>query len=438
MKELTFKQRCEELNKRMKDIPGKTNKLHIIKRAYKAGPIYRKRYGKVIHYCSECGAEVQWLGQHECPQCHCKWTGEPQEDIKAWDRNYHMELEAHGDIQVCRIYRAERRTFYGKKVVHAIWEVERIMYSPSGERVLFARNVQPMSWYCDAFSMSSPLTFKQEKNLYYKAEQRYNLSVRTYHIASLTKQWQYKNIPALLKEFDNSTVALRVIATAYGETLYKSGQTAMFRYLLQHPGETFPKETQQSINICNRNHYKIEDATMWLDNLELLKYFHLDTHSPKYLCPQNLRKNHQKMLYKRAMIENNIYVMRSIEEDEQLQKLIATWHKHMGKILTLSLKSDNLNIRPLQDVNEFKEEGEKMHHCVYANRYWNYKTHPNSLILSAKDDNGKRLATIEYNMANESIVQCRAACNAVPKRDAEIRALINDNKATFDKLLKAA
>lgn len=110
--------------------------------------------------------------------------------------------------------------------------------------------------------------------------------------------------------------------------------------------------------------------------------------------------------------------------------------EHMGKMLTIDLTSTNLTIRPLQSVDEFKEEAEHMHHCVYRMGYWNYFTHPSSLILSAKDDNGKRLATIEYNMASNTIVQCRAACNAVPERDKEIRKLITDNKAEFVKLEK--
>lgn len=103
-------------------------------------------------------------------------------------------------------------------------------------------------------------------------------------------------------------------------------------------------------------------------------------------------------------------------------------------MLSLSIKADNITIRPLQSVDEFKEEGKAMHHCVFAMGYYDYREHPNTLILSAKDGNGKRLATIEYNMASNEIVQCRAACNAVPERYDEICKLITDNKAQFVKL----
>ena len=78
-----------------------------------------------------------------------------------------------------------------------------------------------------------------------------------------------------------------------------------------------------------------------------------------------------------------------------------------------------------------------MHHCVFLNEYWNYNLHPYSLILSAKDDKGKRLATIEWNMKTNEIVQCNAACNQVPERDKEIRQLITYNKAKFVRLERA-
>jgi len=105
--------------------------------------------------------------------------------------------------------------------------------------------------------------------------------------------------------------------------------------------------------------------------------------------------------------------------------------KRLGDLLTIALKGRNLTVRPLQSVDEFAEEGKAMHHCVFSNGY--YK-HPDTLILSAKDRKGNRLATIEYNTKRFTIEQCRAACNGVPKRDAEIRELITSHRQDFVRL----
>lgn len=431
-----FMVRCDKLNSTLKDVPSKDDAMRIYRMVYNAYPVARYYYRRKVFYCSECGSEVQWIGQKKCPCCGTKWTMQPQPQKDYMDKRYHLVLEAHGDIQVCRLYRVERNTRFGKEADRRVWEVERMMYSPKGQRVLFAKNVQCMGMYYDAFSFSSDITYKQEKNLSYKAEHRYNLMAYSASIKSLTKQWQYKDIPWVLANYDYDTYALRLIAKPYGETLLKTGHKDVFDYLLKEHKE-LSDAAVKALNICTRNKYKITDFPMWLDNLDLLVHFGYDTHSPKYVCPTNLRKVHSKLIDRKDE-EDKAHRWQKKMKEKSFAKMVNTWHEHMGKILTLDLKGKNLNIRPLQNVAEFKEEADAMHHCVFANEYFDYRHHPNSLILSAKDDNGNRLATIEYNKKSEKIEQCRAACNAVPERDTEIRNLINSNKATFDKLLKAA
>ena len=73
------------------------------------------------------------------------------------------------------------------------------------------------------------------------------------------------------------------------------------------------------------------------------------------------------------------------------------------------------------------EEGAKMHHCVFANEYWNVKKHPDSLILSAKDRQGNRLETVEVNMKTWSIVQSRGLLNDPSERHDEIIELVKQN-----------
>ena len=65
-----------------------------------------------------------------------------------------------------------------------------------------------------------------------------------------------------------------------------------------------------------------------------------------------------------------------------------------------------------------------MHHCVYQCRYFLKK---DVLIFSIRDDNGDRLATLEYNVKSRSIEQCRAVCNNVPARYDDMVATFNAN-----------
>ena len=141
-----FEKRCIAINDRLKDEPkGETAKA-IYRRTMGAYPVSRTWHRKPIHYCSECGGEFEWIGQKECPHCHVKFTDAPRQ-YQRREVMYHMELEAKGDIQLTRVYRAERWTQYGRKSSTTVWEVERFFYAPNGDRKVFARCVQGLSPY---------------------------------------------------------------------------------------------------------------------------------------------------------------------------------------------------------------------------------------------------------------------------------------------------
>lgn len=431
----SFKALAMAINERMKEPTQRQEKI-IYRRTIPAGVITRKWHRRPVGYCSECGCEIHNTSLKECPQCHVKWTAKPTE-FKRRELYYHMELEAKGDVQVCRYYKVERNTQFGRDAAWYVSEVVRIMYAPSGERKVFAKGVYTMSYQWDAFCLGDVLRLRREdKSISEGAKWRYNLCLWTYHIKSLTQQWQHKNIPELLDGYKLDTSVLRVIAYPYGETLYKTGQTKLFNYFVKYCCQ-MPKGTEHALNICARNHYVISDPSMWLDHLELLRYFKLDTHNAHYVCPADLRQAHQELVERKhrederraAERRAKQYAAQLAKMEKEKQAYLERW----GVVLSLRLSGKNLCVKPLQSVDEFAAEGAAMHHCVFANGY--YKR-AGCLILSAKDGEGHRLATIEYDTQRNDIVQCRAACNAVPERDKEIRKLITDHRKDIEALLR--
>ena len=434
---MTFEQRCIVINNRLRDNPEGQTKQAIYRKVFQSGIIVRQYRRRKVFYCSECGCETGVLTQKECPVCHAKWKAQPVEDRKGTERYYHMELEAKGDIQLCRIYRVERCTWYGKAASINVWEVERIMYAPTGERRVFARNVQCMSWYYDAFCYG-PIKLKHEyRNMSRSAELRYNLDMSSWHIRSLTEQWRYKGINVLMNQYDGDSNVLRVIAYPYAETMLKAGYEILFKYLVNQI-RLLPRGAEHAINICVRNHYKINDPSMWLDHLEMLRYLRLDTHNAYYVCPDNLSKAHSELLVRKRKVEEKRRAEQALRDNQKrlmrMEKEKKSYEERWGKALGISLSGKNLNVRPLQSIDEFAAEGAAMHHCVFANGYYN----KSNMILSAKDSEGNRLATIEYNIHKGEIVQCRAACNQVPERDKEIRQLIVRHRKDFAQILRAA
>lgn len=444
MKKLSeFEQACRTINDRLHGVLHKNTARKYYYRAMKVGAITRTWHKRRIYYCSECGQEIHGgVFAKECPHCHAKWNSNPEPYMQKCDVGYHMVMEAKGDIQLCRVYKIKRTTQFKRKSDIDVWEVERIFYAPNGERKVFSVNFCPYSYIVDSFCQTADWHMRNEYDWDTRAAFRYNLPVDSFQVKSLTKAWRYKDVPAILNGCSGRTDVLRYLAYPWAETWHKVGQDRLLRYVCIN--DIMPtKEMKQAVNICTRNHYIILDPSMWLDYLDLLQEFHLDTHNAKYVCPVNLLEAHQALLNRKHREEEREWAAdrwRAFELREKREanfaKMVANWSQHMGEMLNIDLTGDNLSIRPLQSIKEFKQEGEAMHHCVFAMGYYDYINHPNTLILSAKDDNGKRLATIEYNMASNTIVQCRAACNAVPERYNEICKLITDNKAEFVKLEK--
>ena len=76
-------------------------------------------------------------------------------------------------------------------------------------------------------------------------------------------------------------------------------------------------------------------------------------------------------------------------------------------IFGIAFTDGTIQIRVLESVQEYVEEGQALHHCVFANEY---HLKEKSLILSASIS-GKRIETIELSLETMEILQCRGLMN---------------------------
>ena len=174
------------------------------------------------------------------------------------------------------------------------------------------------------------------------------------------------------------------------------------------------------MNICHRNKYIITDASMYFDTINMLEQTGKDIRNPKYICPDDIYKAHNDILA--------VYTRRQRKIEEQEEKKRAAYDneqyvREKQKFFGIAITDKDISIEVLKSVQEFIEEGEALHHCVYTNEYYKNK---DSLILSAKV-NGERKETIEVNLKTFSVVQCRAAFNKTSEYHDRILNLMNRN-----------
>ena len=161
--------------------------------------------------------------------------------------------------------------------------------------------------------------------------------------------------------------------------------------------------------------------------VSLLEQCGKDIRNPYYICPTDLNLAHDHWLKKhREILEKE----RIAQEREQAIKDEAEFKKMKSKYFGIEVSDGTIVIRVLDSVMAHVEEGESMHHCVGR---CNYAMKKNSLILSARLSDGTRLETIEIDLANLKIAQCRGLQNQSTPYHDNILKLMNDNLSIIAK-----
>ena len=169
---------------------------------------------------------------------------------------------------------------------------------------------------------------------------------------------------------------------------------------------------------------------MWCDYVDTLRRLGKDIHSPKYLCPTDLKAEHDR-------IEDQIRRQREKEEIERKRQKAVEDEKRFqelkSKFFGICFTDGTIQVRVLESVQEHLEEGVALHHCVFSNGYY---LKEDSLILSATIE-GKRIETIEVNLDTLKVVQSRGVCNKNTEYHEQIVNLVNANRELISRRMKA-
>jgi hypothetical protein len=217
------------------------------------------------------------------------------------------------------------------------------------------------------------------------------------------------------------------------ETLLKAKQKELLEFSLYKDSRY--NTYWDSIKIVIRNKYKITDAGIWYDYLDLLRYFNKDLHNAVYVCPKNLHKEHNHFMNKKREIlrleELERNRLQTIKRQQKLEKAIVEYAQRMQKFFDLEFKKGNISITVLKSIEEFKEEGDELKHCVYTNEYY---LKEKSIILSARVD-GRRAETIELKLPELKIEQSRGLKNQPTQYHDTIIKLVESNLEKIKKIV---
>lgn len=385
------------------------------------------------------------LESHVCPNCGAAlkivhWSDTVGYESRREKDEYKgfVVITTYKGWNVFRCYHIERYNKYGKniredsnKTRYFIHEVFQRWVSPSGKEVIVSK-----SYYRSPFTFrwnyNSEWRIKKHNgggNGYYLYEDVYDLcNGRIYprmRVTGLARRNGWSNGLARMDDMDPAVVLVKLLTSQTAEELAKTGQWTVLRYWI-NTGSGWKDASSwiHAIRICNRNGYIVEDASMWFDYLDLLRHFGKDTHNAHYVCPADIKKAHDRLVHKKQDIERR-------QREEEQRRMIAKYEKqyydHRKNFFGISFGDGTIIVKVLDSVNEIADEGKAMGHCVFTNEYYDHRKHPDSLILSARDENGNRIETVEVNIRSWKIVQSRGRFNSKTDKHDVICDIVQRN-----------
>ena len=365
-----------------------------------------------------------------CPKCGRKLKLENSRKSKYNERWYYTIITAIQGFQVCRHFIAEKTVYKASKHLHGcgepyytIHEAVQNWIDENGNETIIARPCKSIPRVYDAWDFTKPMEIRTRyhSSVYYAGD-RYDIDAKyIYPHRNILPKIKRNGYTGRFHGFSASELFKLLLSDREAEILAKNGQFDLLRFKWKRSYKEFTMPFAHSIRIATRNKYIVKDASMWIDYLNLLEYFHLDTHNAHYVCPRNLKAEHDRLLVRKQRIEEKIALEKKIAEAKKWE---AKYQETKGKFFGICFGNENIVITVIQSVAEMAEEGKAMHHCVYSMEY--YKK-PNSLILSAKDKAGNRIETIEIDLKTFKVVQSRGVCNKNTEQHDEIVKLVQDN-----------
>ena len=410
------------------DVITKSQELHrldklILPWAAKDCLVHRGFATKNRVLCMDCGGrfstELVKNKKSKCPHCKTKLEIEGSLSRTFQQKIYVGYAQIIGIYQVVRYFEITSRHKENQKADIWCYEILQHWIREDGKTETVAR-IHTLNNYCDSWSGSSMEIRKDYYNYHY-AGLKYEVYTENFHPKSEFKP-EFEKI-GINKNLAGLTFleAKRIIPeNPQAETLLKAGQYDLLSLTTQSANSGKINRYWASIKICLRNNYIVKDSSMWLDYLDLLKYFNHDLHNAHYVCPKDLKQAHDQLVDKKRKIQQREKLEK---QREKLLKDQSAYAKQKGKFFGILFTDGKLMIKTLESVEEVMKEGDALHHCVFTNEY--YKK-PDSLIMSARIDN-KPIETIEISLKNFEIVQSRGLKNDPSKYHDQIISLVRKN-----------
>ena len=375
---------------------------------------YRLKNGKAV--CLKCGHE--WNaneGVCRCPHCGISLEVKTTKERVRKDKSYFNILTAKGGYQVIRMFLMSVELRKGIVAEPSFQEIGQYWLDENGNATVVGLR-RTIGWYVDSFDYCSNLELRRDNDAFQFIADQW-----VYPRIKVTDTIKRNGFDGHTYDINPLTLFKELLTNPKAETLMKSGDVEMLRYLCHSPFNADEIDFYwKSIKVAKRAGFEFEDAQMWMDYIKMLERMGKDLHAPVLVAPQDLKTAHD--LYS-AKVERQRIKQQREEDRKKAEADEAKFEELKGRYIGLVMTDGEIVVHTLNSVAEYYDEGSRQHICVASARYY---LKENSLVLTATIK-GQTIATIEISLSDYSIIQCRAFANKVCKYQDRIAKIISDN-----------
>ena len=377
----------------------------------------RNKSGRIT--CLDCGEawkssfEQGWhdeIIKVKCPKCKRELDVEQTQKRTFHDWSYLTVLDTVEEFQVIRLYMVSANYTSGKPRECRIMPCSDTFIDGKGKTFVIGQ-WQMSGFYSDRWAGAWELRRSAT------ASSNDTVSYQTYPIVNIIPTLKRNGFAGDLHKLKPYELFNALLTNNKAETLFKTKQYSLLKASFNYYGT---RDNWPSIKIAIRNKYIVKDATMWLDYLGFLEYFNKDLLNAKYVCPEDLKAEHDRLMYKKQAIEDR---ERAEEKLRKLKEETKLFNKKRKAFVHLSFVDEELIVKPFKTVVQVRKESELFGHCAYGSLYHKKES---VLLLSARINNVP-IETIEFCLKKMKVVQSRGKGNKASKYNKRIRALVKKN-----------
>jgi len=300
----------------------------------------------------------------------------------------------------------------GSQATSSVMEIGQYWWDECGRQSIVAVQ-RTMGHYIDSFAYYLPMAIRRDSEAY-----RLVARCPLYPEVKLSDTLKRNGFEGKYYGIAPSSLIPALLTDSRAETLLKAGRTEHLAYFLSYPRNWDAYWPAYKITL--RRGYNITDIALWCDYVDMLGRLGKDTHNAYFVCPEDLQEAHdtaqRKLQAQRDKEAEAQRRQKAIENEERFRALKAPF-------FGIAFTDGTIEVRVLESVAEYIEEGKALHHCVFTNEYY---LKEQSLILSARIE-GKRIETIEVSLETMQVIQCRGLQNKNTEYHERIIELVHRN-----------